>query len=47
MGDVVNLRLARKAKVIQIQFPVKNGSQPTAVFEVGGLDGSQMPAGWD
>lgn len=40
-------RLARKAKVIQIQFPVKNGSQPTAVFEVGGLDGSQMPAGWD
>ncbi|KQN95821.1 MULTISPECIES: hypothetical protein [Stenotrophomonas] len=40
-------RLARKAKVIRIEFPVKAGGTRTAVFETGGLDGSQMPAGWD
>jgi hypothetical protein len=39
-------RLARKAKVIQIEFPVKAGDSRSAVFEVGGLDGSQLP-GWD
>lgn len=39
-------RQARKAKVIEIEFPVKAGGSRSAVFEVGGLDGSQMP-GWD
>jgi hypothetical protein len=36
----------RKAQVLQVEFPVKAGGTRTAVFEVGGLDGSQMP-GWD
>ena len=36
----------RKAQVLEIEFPVKAGGTRTAVFEVGGLDGSQMP-GWD
>lgn len=35
----------RKAQVLEIEFPVKAGGTRTAVFEVGGLDGSQMP-GW-
>ncbi|WP_369942964.1 hypothetical protein [Xanthomonas medicagonis] len=39
-------KLARKTKVLQIEFPVKAGGTRTAVFETGGLDGSQMP-GWD
>jgi hypothetical protein len=39
-------RLARGAKLLTIEFPVKAGGTRTAVFEVGGLDGSQMP-GWD
>lgn len=39
-------RIARNAKVIEIEFPVKNGSHPKATFEVGGLDGSTLP-GWD
>ena len=39
-------RLARKTKVLEIEFPVKDGSLRKAVFEVGGLDGTQMP-GWD
>lgn len=39
-------RQARKAKVMQIQFPVKAGGTRTAVFETGGLDGTQMP-NWD
>ena len=39
-------RQARKAKVIEIEFPVKAGGTRKAVFEVGGLDGSQMP-NWD
>ena len=36
----------RKAQVLEIEFPVKAGGTRTAVFEVGGLDASQMP-GWD
>ncbi|MEG3012689.1 MAG: hypothetical protein RR845_25675, partial [Pseudomonas sp.] len=39
-------RQARKAKVIEIEFPVLAGGTRKAVFEVGGLDGSQMP-NWD
>lgn len=39
-------RLVRKARVVSVEFPVKAGGTRTAVFEVGGLDGSQMP-GWD
>lgn len=39
-------RHARKAKAIEIEFPVKAGGTRKAVFEVGGLDGSQMP-NWD
>ncbi|KRA46374.1 hypothetical protein [Pseudoxanthomonas sp. Root630] len=39
-------RLARKTKVLEIEFPVKDGGTRKAVFETGGLDGSQMP-GWD
>lgn len=39
-------RLARKTKVMEIEFPVKAGGTRKAVFETGGLDGSQMP-GWD
>ncbi len=39
-------RLARKSKTIAIEFPVKAGGTRTAVFEVGGLDGANLP-GWD
>jgi hypothetical protein len=39
-------RQVRKAKVIEIEFPVQAGGTRKAVFEVGGLDGSQMP-NWD
>ena len=39
-------RQSRKAKVIEIEFPVKAGGSRSAVFEVGGLDGTQIP-GWD
>ena len=39
-------RLLRKTKVVSIEFPVNAGGTRTAVFETGGLDGSQMP-GWD
>ncbi len=39
-------RQMRKAQRLEIEFPVKAGGTRTAVFEVGGLDGSQMP-GWD
>ena len=39
-------KLLRKAGVAEIEFPVKGGGTRTAVFETGGLDGSQMP-GWD
>ena len=38
-------RLARETKVLEIEFPVKDGSTRKAVFETGGLDGKQM-AGW-
>ena len=36
----------RQGRKLQVDFPVKAGGTRTAVFEVGGLDGSQMP-GWD
>jgi hypothetical protein len=39
-------RLARKTKVLEIEFTVRDGDMHKAVFETGGLDGSQMP-GWD
>ena len=39
-------RQARKAKAIQIEFPVQAGGTRSVVFETGGLDGGQMP-GWD
>ncbi|WP_334179340.1 hypothetical protein [Pseudoxanthomonas sp.] len=39
-------RLVRKTKVLEVEFMVKDGSTRKAVFETGGLDGSQMP-GWD
>ena len=39
-------RLLRKAKRVSIEFPVQAGGTRTAVFETGGLDGSQMP-GWE
>lgn len=39
-------RLVRKTKVLEVEFLVKDGSTRKAVFETGGLDGSQMP-GWD
>jgi hypothetical protein len=38
--------LTRGAKRIQIAFPVKAGGTRTAIFDVGGLDGTKMP-GWD
>ena len=40
------LKQMRQAQRISIEFPVKAGGTRSAVFEVGGLDGSQMP-GWD
>lgn len=36
-------RLAKDAKVIAIEFPVKAGGTRTAVFEVGGLEPSKLP----
>jgi hypothetical protein len=39
-------QMTRGAKLLSIEFPVKAGGMRTAVFEVGGLDRSQMP-GWD
>lgn len=39
-------KLAGKTKVLEIEFPVKAGGTRKAVFETGGLDGSQMP-GWE
>ena len=40
-------RMTRDAKQLSIEFPVKAGGTRTAVFEVGGLDRGQMPAGID
>jgi hypothetical protein len=34
------------ARTLSIEFPVKAGGTRTAIFEVGGLDRSQMPASW-
>jgi len=39
-------KTVKSAKVIAIEFPVKAGGARTAVFEVGGLDPSKMPAKW-
>jgi len=36
-------KLARSAKVLRIEFPVRAGGTRTAVFEVGGLDPAQLP----
>lgn len=36
-------RLANDATVLRIEFPVKAGGTRSAVFEVGGLDRSQLP----
>lgn len=38
-------KLLRASKVVEIEFPVDGGAIRSAVFEVGGLDGKQMP-GW-
>ncbi|WP_411852190.1 hypothetical protein ACLB90_06665 [Stenotrophomonas sp. LGBM10] len=40
-------KLARKAKVISIEFPVKAGGTRTAVFETGGVDTTRMPKWWE
>jgi hypothetical protein len=37
-------RKARDAKTLAITFPVKAGGTRTAIFEVGGLDTTQLPA---
>jgi hypothetical protein len=36
-------RMARSAKTMSIEFPVKAGGKRTAVFEVGGLDPGRLP----
>ena len=36
-------RLAKRAKRLSIEFPVKAGGTRTAVFETGGLDAQKMP----
>ena len=38
-------RLARGAKTLAIEFPVKAGGTRTAVFETGGVDAAKLP-GW-
>ena len=38
-------RMAREAKRLSIEFPVKAGGKRTAVFETGGVDASKLP-GW-
>jgi hypothetical protein len=38
-------RLARNARTLAIEFPVKAGGTRTATFETGGLDAEKMP-GW-
>jgi len=40
-------KLARKARSITIEFPVKAGGTRTAVFETGGVDASRMPNWWN
>jgi hypothetical protein len=39
-------RMTREAKTLQVEFPVKGGGTRKALFEVGGLDRTQLP-GWD
>ena len=36
-------RLAKDAKVLSVEFPVKAGGTRTAVFEVGGLEPAKLP----
>ena len=36
-------RLAKEAKVLTVEFPVKAGGTRTAVFEVGGLEPAKLP----
>ncbi|GAB3389655.1 hypothetical protein [Lysobacter fragariae] len=36
-------KMARSAKTMTIEFPVKAGGKRTAVFEVGGLNASKLP----
>jgi hypothetical protein len=36
-------RKVQKAKTLAVIFPVKAGGTRTAVFEVGGLDATQLP----
>ena len=36
-------KLARQAKALSIEFPVKAGGTRTVIFETGGVDPSQMP----
>lgn len=36
-------RMAKDAKVLAVEFPVKAGGTRTAVFEVGGLEPSRLP----
>jgi hypothetical protein len=38
-------RMARDAKRLSIEFPVKAGGKRTAVFETVGVDASKLP-GW-
>lgn len=40
-------RMTRGAKVMKIEFPTRDVGNKTAVFEVGGLDRSRLPKGWD
>lgn len=39
-------KLLRNSEVVEIEFPAKAGGTRAVTFDVGGLDGSQMP-GWD
>jgi hypothetical protein len=39
-------RMTKGAKTMQVEFPTKAVGRKTAVFEVGGLDRTQLP-GWD
>lgn len=39
-------KLVRKSKAIEVEFPTRDVGPRKVVFEVGGLDGKQMP-GWD
>ena len=40
-------RMTEGAKVMKIEFPTRDTGDKTAVFEVGGLDRSKLPKGWN